>query len=84
LTNTELVPDSSPVDRDNLIQPQVMDAPIVWLASDASSDTNGQRTIAYHWDSDLPLDACLAKAAAPAAWPQLSGRAIRWDQPPAG
>lgn len=84
LTNTDLVPDSLPVERDNMIQPQVMDAPVVWLASDASGDTNGQRIIAYHWDSDLPLEARLAKAAAPAAWPQLGGRAIRLDSPPAG
>lgn len=62
--------------RDKLIQPEVMQAPVVWLASEASNGFNGQRIIAYFWDEHLPLEERLQKASAPAAWPQLGRQAI--------
>lgn len=62
--------------RDKLIQPEVMQAPVVWLASEASDGFNGQRIIAYFWDERLPLEERLQKASAPAAWPQLGRQAI--------
>jgi 3-oxoacyl-[acyl-carrier protein] reductase len=62
--------------RDKLIQPEVMQAPVVWLASEASNGFNGQRIIAYFWDERVPLAERLQKASAPAAWPQLGRQAI--------
>src|SRR5215510_117740 len=62
--------------RDKLIQPEVMQAPVVWLASEASNGFNGQRIIAYFWDEHMPLAERLQKASAPAAWPQLGRQAI--------
>jgi NAD(P)-dependent dehydrogenase (short-subunit alcohol dehydrogenase family) len=62
--------------RDKLIQPEVMQAPVVWLASEASNGLNGQRIIAYFWDERVPLAERLQKASAPAAWPQLGRQAI--------
>ena len=62
--------------RDKLIQPEVMQAPVVWLASEASNGFNGKRIIAYFWDERLPLEERLQKASAPAAWPQLGRQAI--------
>jgi 3-oxoacyl-[acyl-carrier protein] reductase len=62
--------------RDQLIQPEVMQAPVVWLASEASNEFNGQRIIAYFWDERAPLAERLQKASAPAAWPQLGRQAI--------
>jgi 3-oxoacyl-[acyl-carrier protein] reductase len=62
--------------RDKLIQPEVMQAPVVWLASEASNGFNGQRIIAYFWDERVPLEERLQKASAPAAWPQLGRQAI--------
>ena len=53
-----------------------MQAPVVWLASDASQAYNGRRLIAYYGDERLPLEERLAKASAPAAWPQLGRQAI--------
>ena len=58
-------------DRDALIQPDVMRAPIVWLASGEADGTTGRRIIASKWDESLPLEQRLEAAAAPAAWPQL-------------
>ena len=65
---TNMVPDH---DRPGLLAPEVMQAPIVWLASPASDGINGRRLIAQFWDEELPIDERLARAAAPAAWPQL-------------
>jgi NAD(P)-dependent dehydrogenase (short-subunit alcohol dehydrogenase family) len=62
--------------RDQLIQPEVMQAPLVWLASEASNEFNGQRIIAYFWDERVPIEERLQKASAPAAWPQLGRQAI--------
>ncbi|MDA0265314.1 MAG: SDR family NAD(P)-dependent oxidoreductase [Chloroflexi bacterium] len=80
MASTDLIPDDTGHQRDNMIQPEVMQAPVVWLASDASDGVNGQRIIGYYWDEDLPLKERLEKAAAPAAWPQLGAQAVRLDQ----
>jgi NAD(P)-dependent dehydrogenase (short-subunit alcohol dehydrogenase family) len=51
-----------------LLPPDVMAAPIVWLASDACDHVTGRRFIAARWNSAL-TDAQAAQAAgAPAAW----------------
>ena len=63
--------------RNRLIQPEVMQKPAVWLASDDSGEFNGQRIIAYNWDDSVPLVERLEKCSAPAAWPQLGQQAIR-------
>ena len=77
-TNTQLVPkDVSEEYRNALIKPEVMQAPVVWLASEASNGFNGWRIIALRWDEHLPLAERLAKASAPAAWPQLGAQAVR-------
>jgi NAD(P)-dependent dehydrogenase (short-subunit alcohol dehydrogenase family) len=75
--NTNLLPLDTAFDREKLIQPSIMMAPVVWLSSDESADVTGQRFIAYHWDDSLPVKERLEKAGAPAAWPQLGGKAVR-------
>jgi len=62
--------------RDKLMQPEVMQPPVVWLASEASQGLNGQRIIAYYWDERLPIEERLQRASAPTAWPQLGRQAI--------
>ena len=79
MASTDLIPDDTDYVRENMISPDVMMAPVVWLASDESNDINGQRFIGYNWDEELPLAERLEKAAAPAAWPQLGAQAIRLD-----
>ena len=77
-TNTNLIPkDVTEEYRNALIKPEVMRAPVVWLASEASNGFNGRRIIAARWDESLPLEERLAKASAPAAWPQLGVQAVR-------
>ena len=77
MASTDLIPDDTDHQREIMINPEVMQAPVVWLASEASDGINGQRFIGYHWDEALPLEERLEKAAAPAAWPQLGAQAIR-------
>ena len=75
-TDTHVIPDDIAVGRAVLMRPEVMNGPAVWLASEESDGTNGMRLIAYYWDDGLPIEQRLAKAAAPAAWPQLGKQSI--------
>jgi 3-oxoacyl-[acyl-carrier protein] reductase len=63
----------------SFIDPEVMAAPIVWLASDASNGVTGRRFIARNWDPALPADEAAAVAGAPVAW---SGYGTQGVQPP--
>ncbi len=47
--NTRMIPQSEAVDRANLVQPEAMGPPIVWLMSDAANDITGKRFIAQGW-----------------------------------
>jgi NAD(P)-dependent dehydrogenase (short-subunit alcohol dehydrogenase family) len=49
-TNTGMIPDSFPESRrKDLIDPQVMGPPAVYLASEDAREVNGQRIIAVEW-----------------------------------
>ncbi len=73
-TNMVLPPDGT--SGSTLIQPEVMQSPVVWIASDDAGYWNGRRIIAYHWDDALPLEERLERCSAPAAWPQLGIQAV--------
>jgi len=75
-SDTNILPPDTPYDRAALIRPDVMQDPVVWLASDASQEINGRRFIARNWDESLPIEERLEKAGAPAAWPQLGRQSV--------
>jgi len=75
-THTNMTAANSPYDLSELLKPEAMQAPAVWLASEDSSEVTGRRLIAYYWDEDLPIEERLEKCSAPAAWPQLGLQAI--------
>ena len=77
--NTNFFPTDTDRDRTKLVQPEVMRAPIVWLASEASDGYNGMRFIGARWDETVPLAQRIEASGAPAAWPQLGRQAIRAD-----
>ena len=77
MSNTNLIPEDAAHRREGMIQPDVMRAPVVWLASEASDGITGQRFIGYYWDESLPLEERIERAGAPAAWPQLGAQAVR-------
>ena len=79
-TYTNMTYSGDPSQRDHMIDPEVMQKPVVWLASNDSAEFSGRRIIAYYWDEDLPLDERLEKCSAPAAWPQLGRQAIRLNR----
>jgi NAD(P)-dependent dehydrogenase (short-subunit alcohol dehydrogenase family) len=55
-----------------LLDPQIMAAPVVWLASAQSDGIHGCRFIARDWDASLPPAEAAARARSPAAWPTLA------------
>lgn len=54
-TNTGMVPAEAPADvQARLLQPEIMKAPAVFLASDASQELTGHRLIATEWSAAHP------------------------------
>lgn len=71
-TNTGMIPAEAPYAREDLIQPEVMAPPLVWLVSDAASGVTGRRFLAIHWDPALPPEQAAEKAGAPVAWTSIA------------
>src|SRR5580700_3063053 len=78
--NTRMVARKQQPDRDKLIQPEVMVAPLLWLCSNASDGVTGQRFIGASWDKSLPAEEAAKNAGAPMAWQQLGRQAIMPDR----
>jgi len=51
-----------------LLPPDIMAAPIVWLASESSNKVTGRRFIAARWNPALTSEQAAQAAGAPAAW----------------
>ena len=71
-TRTPIHEKSRGIPLDKMMEPDIIAAPILWLASTASDDVTGFRFNAKLWDAALPPDEAALKARAPAAWDQLS------------
>ncbi len=80
--NTGMVPAASSPNRTQMIQPEVMQAPIVWLMSDAAGGFSGHRLTGTGWDPALPGREAAAKASAPIAWPGVGQQSIWPDLNP--
>jgi NAD(P)-dependent dehydrogenase (short-subunit alcohol dehydrogenase family) len=51
-TNTGMIPDSFPDSRrKDLLDPQIMGPPAVYLASDDAREISGQRIVAADWET---------------------------------
>jgi len=72
LTNTGMIPAEAPYARNDMIQPEVMAPPLVWLLSEAASGVTGRRFLGVHWDPALPPEQAAAKAGAPVAWSDIA------------
>ncbi len=68
VTNTAMVPPEAGFDRAQMIQPEAMAPPLVWLVSDAAAAVTGRRFLAVHWDAALMPEEAAEKAGAPVAW----------------
>lgn len=71
--NTRMIPMESLMKREELIQPDVMITPLVWLCSDAANGIHGKRFIAARWDTAKPGHLAADGCSAPIGWPQLAG-----------
>jgi hypothetical protein len=67
-----MISDAAGFNRAQLIQPEVMAPPLLWLVSDAAGNVTGRRFLAVHWDARLPLEQAAEKAGAPAAWSSIA------------
>jgi len=72
VTNTPMVPQEAGFDRQEMIQPEVMAPPLVWLVSDKARGITGRRFLAVHWDPALPPAQAADKAGAPVAWTSIA------------
>ena len=72
VTNTAMVPAESGFDRQQMIQPEVMASPLIWLVSEAAGGVTGRRFLAVHWDPALPPAQAAEKAGAPIAWASIA------------
>ena len=55
-----------------LLDPEIMAAPVVWLASTQSDGISASRFVARDWDRSLPPDTAAARLRMPAGWPALA------------
>ena len=75
--NTRLVSRTfTDAERLQLIQPDVMITPLLWLVSDATNAITGKRFIAGAWNRSRPAAEAAEKCSAPIAWPQLGRQAV--------
>jgi len=81
---TAMIPDDSPYDREKLVDPIVMVAPMCWLASRLSDGVTGQRIVARQWDQEKHWRDALAASSAPIAWPGLASEALKGQPRSAG
>lgn len=68
-TDTGMIPEGVPdTVRRQLLRPEIMIEPLLWLASDASARVSGARLVAARWDTSLPPEQALAAACESAGW----------------
>ena len=76
-TDTAFIADESGIPREEMLKPEIMAAPLRWLASGASDGVTGRRIIAARWNEHLPPAQAAEEAGAPIGWPQLT-RDVVW------
>ena len=70
--DTPMIPKEVSFARSELIDPECMAPPLIWLCAEAGDDVTGRRYIAANWDPDIDFDAAAAGCSRPAAWPELT------------
>ncbi len=81
MTETGMVPPRGP--GDNMRSPEIMMAPVRWLASEASDGVSGFRFIADEWDETIAPEQAALKARSPAAWADYGIASAKRQQPKA-
>lgn len=71
-TNTPMVPTTAPFHRNELIQPEVMVPPLLWLLSNEAGCITNRRFLAKDWDTSIPAAEASQKISAPIGWPSVA------------
>ena len=74
--DTPMVPLESGFDRADLIRPEAMAPPMLWLASPAADAVTGRRYIAANWDTQLPPEEAAKRAGDAIGWPELTKNVV--------
>jgi NAD(P)-dependent dehydrogenase (short-subunit alcohol dehydrogenase family) len=72
--DTPMVPAGNGFRRENLVAPELMAAPMLWLCSDAAGHVNGRRFIAADWAPGSPIQP--DPLGAPIGWPDLAANPV--------
>jgi NAD(P)-dependent dehydrogenase (short-subunit alcohol dehydrogenase family) len=72
MADTSMIPVNGVVDRAELVPPEAMVAPAIWLSSSAADFFTGRRVIARKWRSDLPGAEAAERASWPIGWPETA------------
>lgn len=73
VADTPMVPVAeSGFQREDLIPPEVMAPPMLWLCGEAADGITGNRYIAADWDANLSPERAEARCRSPIAWPELA------------
>ena len=68
-TDTGMVPDAiAPRAREQLLNPEIMVPPLLWLASREADEITGSRLVANLWDALLPAAQAVEKARGVSGW----------------
>jgi 3-oxoacyl-[acyl-carrier protein] reductase len=68
-TDTGMVPPDIPLHlREQLLHPDIMVPPLLWLVSEAAKDVTGSRLAANLWDAALPPEQAADKSRLAAGW----------------
>lgn len=70
--DTAMHPPEAGFKRADLIRPEVMGPPIIWLCSDEGGSANNRRYIAARWRTSVPPIEAEAACGAPIGWPELT------------
>lgn len=77
-TDTAFIADQSGISRAKMLRPEVMAAPVRWLASNDSDDVTGRRFVAAKWDGALPAGEAAGVSGTPIGWPDLAAATVVW------
>lgn len=70
--DTEMIPQEAGFDRSQLISPQIMIAPLLWVIQELDNPPHGKRIVAAKWSSDVVDQAAMSAI----GWPLAGGGAI--------
>lgn len=76
VTDTNFIPPSTPYKREDMLRPEIMVAPLLWLVSDAGVNCNATRVVANKWDTSIPPDEAFKLASAKIGWSTAGSEAL--------